>query len=78
MIVIKGIQIKVARVAAGLTHQKLADEAGIAISTLRRVEVESQILTAKVETLDKILSALEKHGVRISNNGDKLIWEMNV
>lgn len=78
MIVIKGIQIKVARVAAGLTHQKLADEAGIAISTLRRVEVESQILTAKVETLDKILSALEKHGVKISNNGDKLIWEMNV
>lgn len=76
MIVIKGIQIKVARVAAGLTHQKLADEAGVAISTLRRVEVQQQILTAKVETLDKIQSALENHGVRISNNGEKLIWEM--
>ncbi len=77
MIVIKGIQIKVARVAAGLTHQKLADEAGVAISTLRRVEVEKQVLTAKVETVEKILTALNKHGVTISNNGEKLIWEMN-
>lgn len=78
MIEIKGIQIKVARVAAGLTHQKLADEAGVAISTLRRVEVEPLVLTAKIETLDKILSALESHGVRISKNGDKLVWEKNI
>ena len=74
MDVIKGIQIKVARVAAGMTHKELASRANVAISTLRRIEVEPEILTARVETIDKIIRCLNDAGIRFECDGDKLIW----
>lgn len=75
---IKGLQIKVARVAAGLTHKELAEQANIAISTLRRVEVEEEITNARVETLTRLILTLEKHGIKISKEGEKLVWEKNI
>lgn len=35
MEVVKGIQIKVARVAAGMTHKDLAEAANVAVSIVR-------------------------------------------
>ena len=71
---IKGIQIKVARVAAGMTHKELADAANVAISTVRRMEVDNKILTARFETLKKIIQSLNERGVSFECDGDKLIW----
>lgn len=75
MDIIKGIQIKVARVAAGMTHQDLADEAHVAISTIRRIEVEGEILSARIDTLDKIIKTLESKGVTFTCHEDSLVWE---
>lgn len=70
-----GLQIKVARVAAGLTHKQLADQSNVAISTVRRVEVEDLVLKSKVETLSKIVTTLQQHGVNFRFEDGKFIWE---
>lgn len=75
MYVLNGFQIKVARVAAGLTHQQLADQANVAISTVRRIEVEQNLMKSRVETLRKIIDTLKDHGVSCSCHDGKLIWE---
>lgn len=75
MELIRGVQIKVARVAAGMTHRELADESNVAISTIRRLEVENEILTARVDTLDKILKTLNDRGVHFSSEDGNLVWK---
>lgn len=75
MDVTNGIQIKVARIAAGLTHQQLADQANVAISTVRRIEVEEKIMSSRVETLRKIVTTLKSHGVSFTCEEGKLLWE---
>jgi len=70
-----GLQIKVARVAAGLTHQQLADASDLAISTIRRIEVEKNCMKSKLVTLNKIMAALREHGVSFKIENGKFVWE---
>ena len=73
-----GLQIKVARVAAGLTHQQLADASDLAISTIRRIEVEKNCMKSKLVTLNKITAALQQHGVSFKIEEGKFVWEKTV
>ncbi len=75
MDITNGLQIKVARVAAGLTHKQLADQSKLAISTIRRIEVEKNCLKSKLVTLNKITEALKEHGVSFRVENGKLVWE---
>lgn len=55
------IQVKLARVALGLGVRELAEEAGIAPSTITRFESGKGGMQAR--TLDKIQRVLERGGV---------------
>ena len=55
-------QIKAARALVGLNQMELAELADIAASTLKRIELSTEI-TGAGQTLWRIQSALEKAGV---------------
>jgi transcriptional regulator with XRE-family HTH domain len=56
-------QIKAARALAGWEQQQLATLAGVAISTVRRLEGLNGPISAQFETVEKIRVAFEKAGV---------------
>ena len=61
---ITGAQVRAAKALLGWSGSILADRAGIAISTIRRVEACDGVLeTASVKVLQAIQSALEVSGV---------------
>jgi transcriptional regulator with XRE-family HTH domain len=63
-------QIRMARAALDWTAQELADKAGVAVNTIRRIEGGSETM---VGTLTKIQSVLEAAGiVFIAENGGGL------
>lgn len=61
---ITGAQVRAAKAMLGWSGNVLAEKAGIAISTIRRIEAEDQVLpSASVKILLAIKSALEKGGI---------------
>jgi transcriptional regulator with XRE-family HTH domain len=61
---ITGAQVRAAKALLGWSGSILADRAGIAISTIRRIEACDGVLeTASVKVLQAIQSALEVSGV---------------
>jgi transcriptional regulator with XRE-family HTH domain len=65
-----GRQLKAARALAGWDQQQLADAAGVAVNTVRRIEALDGPLQANVSTLRKLQGALEAAGiVFIAENG---------
>ena len=61
---ITGAQVRAAKAFLGWPGSILADRAGVAISTIRRVEACNGVLeTASVKVLQAIQSALEAGGV---------------
>ena len=61
---ITGAQVRAAKALLGWSGSILADRAGVAISTIRRVEACDGVLeTASVKVLQAIQSALEVSGV---------------
>jgi len=61
---ITGAQVRAAKALLGWPGSILADRAGVAISTIRRVEACDGVLeTASVKVLQAIQSALEVGGV---------------
>jgi predicted transcriptional regulator len=67
MLVITG-QIRVARSFLGWAQQQLAVNAGIAISTVRRLESLDGPISAKFETVERIRRAFERAGVEFIGN----------
>ena len=65
-----GRQLKAARALAGWDQQNLADAAGLAVNTVRRLEAADGPIRANTETLRKVQGALEAAGVEfIAENG---------
>ena len=57
-------QIKAARSLIGWEQYTLADRAGIAISTVRRLEALQGPIVAHFETVEKIRAAFERTGIQ--------------
>jgi transcriptional regulator with XRE-family HTH domain len=61
---ITGAQVRAAKALLDWSGSSLAEEAGVAISTIRRVEACNGLLeTASVKVLQAIKGALERNGV---------------
>ena len=56
-------QIRAARALIGWSAQILADEAGVGVATVRRIEAESGVPSSTAKVLSQIQIALEKAGV---------------
>jgi transcriptional regulator with XRE-family HTH domain len=61
-------QIKVARTLIGWEQHRLAANAGVAISTVRRLESLDGPISAQFETVEKIRTAFERAGIEFIGN----------
>ena len=61
-------QIKAARSLIGWEQHQLAEKAGVAISTIRRLEGLKGPIAAHFETVEKISRAFERAGIEFMGN----------
>jgi transcriptional regulator with XRE-family HTH domain len=72
--VIFGAQLKAGRILALLEQEQLAREAGITPTTLRHMERAGHApVPGYAETLGKVLAALYRHGVSVTDRGVTLV-----
>lgn len=57
------IQLRAARALVGWSQQDLADQAGIGIATVKRIEASGHTITGAANTIWKLQNALENEGV---------------
>jgi transcriptional regulator with XRE-family HTH domain len=70
MVLPTGNQLKAARALAGLNGEKLAEMAGINAATISRLEQSRhKSVTGMAQTVEAVLKALAKAGVRINDDG---------
>jgi predicted transcriptional regulator len=63
-------QVKAGRALLDWSQERLAEEAGVSIPTMKRLEAVDGLLGGRSTTADKITSALEKAGIEfIPENG---------
>ena len=68
---ITGSQVRAAKALLKWSGDTLAKNAGVAISTIRRIEADDGVLAnASVKTLDSIKKALEEAGVEFIGTPD--------
>ena len=63
-------QIKAARALLGITATELAQLAGVAYTTMVRLESSSGVPSGQVKTLDAVRKALEKAGIEFIGTPD--------
>ena len=56
-------QLKAARALAGIDQKTLAERAGVSLPTIQRMEASDGIVRGVVDTLVKVIAALEASGV---------------
>ena len=63
-------QLRAARALLGMDQRTLADRAGVSLPTIQRMEASSGFVRGVVDTLTKVVAALEREGVElIGENG---------
>lgn len=58
-----GVQIRLARIALNMSADVLAEKAGVASKTIRRIEAVQGIPSSSARTIAQIQSALEAAGI---------------
>jgi len=63
-------QLRAARALLGLDQRALAERAGVSLPTIQRMEASNGYVRGMVESLTRVVAALEREGVElISENG---------
>lgn len=65
---ISAAQLRAARALLGLDQRSLATLAGVSVPTVQRMEASPGQVRATVETLTRIVTALENAGVELIGN----------
>lgn len=68
-IVITAAQIRAARALLGIDQRQLAELAGISVPTIQRMEASLEVVRGNVDSLMRLLAALESAGVEVINEG---------
>lgn len=58
-------QMKAARAMLGWDQRRLAEAAGVSLPTIRRMEGSTSTVRSNVDTLVKVVEALERAGVEL-------------
>lgn len=66
---ITGPQIKAARALLGIDQKALAQMAGLSVPTIQRMEASVRIVGGMVESLTRVVSAIEGAGVELIADG---------
>jgi transcriptional regulator with XRE-family HTH domain len=67
--VLTAAQMRAARALVGMEQKALADASGVSLPTIQRMEASNGVVRGVIETLMKVMSALEAAGVEFINEG---------
>jgi transcriptional regulator with XRE-family HTH domain len=62
-------QLRAARALAGLDQRQLAEKAGLSVPTIQRMEASEGVIRGNVDSLVKIVAALDQAGVELLADG---------
>ena len=62
-------QIRASRALLGIDQRTLAEAAGLSLPTIQRMEASEGVVRGNVDSLMKLIAALEKSGVELINDG---------
>lgn len=66
---ITGAQMKAARALLGIDQKALARISGVSVPTIQRMESSDGIVRAVVDSLEKVVNALNEAGVELIQGG---------
>jgi predicted transcriptional regulator len=64
-------QLRAARALLGIDQKELADLAGVSLPTIQRMEASEGVVRGNVDTLTKVIEALNRSGVELLNAGGR-------
>ena len=62
-------QMKAARALVGMEQKTLAELSGVSLPTIQRMEASNGVVRGVIETLMKVMGALEAAGIEFINEG---------
>ncbi|HWA69637.1 MAG TPA: helix-turn-helix transcriptional regulator [Rhizomicrobium sp.] len=62
-------QMRAARALAGLDQRELAQKAGLSLPTIQRMEASDDVIRGNVDSLMKLIAALEALGIELLGEG---------
>lgn len=62
-------QLRAARALLGIDQRRLADEAGLSVPTIQRMEASDGVIRGNVDSLTKLIGALDALGVDLIGEG---------
>jgi len=62
---LSSLQLRAARVLVGLDQRQLAERSGLSVPTIQRMEASEGVIRGNVDSLMKIVAALELAGVEL-------------
>lgn len=66
---ITAAQIRAARSLLGLDQRQLAEASGLSLPTIQRMEASEGLVRGNVDSLVKVVEALERSGVELIGDG---------
>jgi transcriptional regulator with XRE-family HTH domain len=66
---ITAAQLRAARALLGLDQRQLADRCGLSVPTIQRMEASEGVIRGNVDSLMKLIGALETSGIELINEG---------
>ena len=66
---VTGAQLRAARALLGIDQKTLADQAGVSLPTVQRMEASPGTVRGVVDSLTKIVEALDRAGVELIGDG---------
>jgi len=66
---ITSAQLRAARALLGMDQRHLAEAAGLSLPTIQRMEASDGLIRGNVDSLVKLIEALEKAGVELIGEG---------
>jgi transcriptional regulator with XRE-family HTH domain len=67
--VISAAQLRAARALLGLDQRELAGRAGLSVPTIQRMEASDGVVRGNVESLMKLIGALDRLGIELIGEG---------
>jgi transcriptional regulator with XRE-family HTH domain len=66
---IKAAQLRAARVLLGIDQRRLAELSGLSVPTIQRMEASETMIRGNVDSLVKLIAALEGAGIEMIDEG---------
>jgi transcriptional regulator with XRE-family HTH domain len=67
--VLTAAQLKAARALVGMEQRALAEASGVSLPTIQRMEASNGTVRGVIESLMKVMAALEAAGIEFINEG---------